>query len=104
MTGFVITVDFKLKAGTMTEFRRLIDRNAIDSCGKEPGCRRFDVLVPKGESDRVFLYEIYDDRRAFDAHLKTAHFDNFNRASAALVESKHVAEFDLVCEPSKTGT
>ena len=75
-----------------------MDRNAIDSCKLEPGCRRFDVAVPEGAKDRVFLYEIYDDRAAFDAHLKTAHFDVFNRESADLVISKDVRFLSLVCE------
>ena len=100
MNGFVITVDFKLKPGAMAAFRALIDRNARDSCRDEPGCRRFDVLLPKDEQNRVFLYEIYDSRTAFDAHLKTQHFDVFNRESAALVISKQVAQYDLACEGS----
>ena len=82
----------------MAAFRPLMDRNAVDSCSLEPGCRRFDVLVPEGEQDRIFLYEIYDDRAAFDAHLKTAHFDHFNRMSAELVTSKEVKFHVLVCE------
>lgn len=102
MSGFVITVDFRLKPGAMAEFRQLVDSNARDSCRDEPGCRRFDVLVPQGEADRVFLYEIYDDRAAFEAHLKTAHFAVFNRASAALVTAKDIGQFDLACEGSGT--
>ena len=47
MSAFVITVDFTVKPGAMAAFRKLIDRNARDSCADEPGCRRFDVLVPK---------------------------------------------------------
>jgi (4S)-4-hydroxy-5-phosphonooxypentane-2,3-dione isomerase len=101
MSGYAITVDFKVKAGAMTAFRALIDRNAVDSCRDEAGCRRFDVLVPAGESDRILLYEIYDNRQAFDEHLKTPHFESFNRDSAALVTGKSVAEFELVCEGSQ---
>ena len=102
MTGFVITVDFRLKPGAMGEFRRLIDVNARQSCRTEPGGRRFDVAVPRGETDRVFLYEIYDDRAAFEAHRQTGHFRDFSRDSAALVESKQVMELDLACEGSQT--
>ncbi|MGA7267869.1 MAG: putative quinol monooxygenase [Aestuariivirga sp.] len=98
MSGFVITVDFRLKPGAMAAFRRLIDANAIASCHEEPGCRRFDVLAPQDEPDRVFLYEIYEDKPAFDAHLKTAHFAQFNRDSAELVLSKTVASYSLACE------
>jgi autoinducer 2-degrading protein len=100
MSGFVITVDFTVKPGAMAAFRKLIDKNAQDSCADEPGCRRFDVLVPIEPGDRVFLYEIYDDRAAFDVHLRTPHFDVFNRESEALVISKKVAQYNLACEGS----
>jgi (4S)-4-hydroxy-5-phosphonooxypentane-2,3-dione isomerase len=101
MNRFAITVDFELKAGALTAFRALIDRNAADSCRLETGCRRFDVLVPDRQADRVLLYEIYDDRAAFDAHLATSHFKAFNRDSGALVINKKVEEFELVCEGSQ---
>lgn len=98
MSGFVITVSFRLKPGTMAAFRPLIDANATASCRNEPGCRRFDVLVPPDDRDHVFLYEIYDDRAAFDAHLRTAHFAAFDRGSAELIAEKTVNIYDLACE------
>ena len=98
MSPYVIMVDFRLKRGAIGSFRRLIDDNARASALGEPGCRRFDVLTPKDEPDRIMLYEIYDDRAAFEAHLKTAHFASFNAESAALVSEKTVFEYALVCE------
>jgi quinol monooxygenase YgiN len=100
MSGFVIVVDFKIKPGGMVAFRRLIDDNAQASVKDEPGCRRFDVLSSRKEADRILLYEIYDNRAAFDAHLQTPHFAVFNAESAALVADKTVIEYDLVCEGS----
>ena len=100
MNDFVIIVDFRLKPGAKAAFRRLIDDNARASCREEPGCRRFDVLETAGDGDRIVLYEIYDDRAAFDAHIKTRHFARFNEESAALVADKKVMEFGLVCEGS----
>ena len=90
MSGFVIMVDFRLKPGVKSAFRRLIDDNARASCRDEPGCRRFDVMESPSEADRIVLYEIYDDRAAFDAHLATAHFKRFDAAVAPIVASKAV--------------
>lgn len=101
MDLYVITVEFTLKPGTIMGFRRLIDQNALDSCRDEPGCQRFDVLAPMAQDDRIFLYEIYDNRAAFEMHLKTPHFDLFNRKSADMVLSKRVIEYHLVCEGSQ---
>jgi quinol monooxygenase YgiN len=98
--SFVIVVDFKIKAGQMAAFRKLMDANARASVKHEPGCSRFDVCAHREDSDRILLYEIYDDRAAFDAHLKTRHFAVFNEESGPLVAEKIVAEYDLVCEGS----
>jgi quinol monooxygenase YgiN len=93
---FVILVDFQLKTGARPEFRRLIDTNADASVRTEPGCLQFDVLEPEGEDDRVLLFEIYTDKAAFDAHLRTEHFRIFADASEPLFLQKKVTRSNLV--------
>jgi (4S)-4-hydroxy-5-phosphonooxypentane-2,3-dione isomerase len=97
---YAITVELTLKPGCMAAFRKLIDENAQNSFNFEPGCRRFDVLVPCDSADKIFLYEIYDDKAAFEAHLKTEHFLSFNRESNDLLVGKSIAEYKLACEAS----
>lgn len=100
MSPFVIVVEFKIHNGQMAAFRKLMDENARASCRDEPGCQRFDVLTSPKDPDHILLYEIYDDRAAFDAHVKTQHFAVFNTESASLVADKAVKEYALVCEGS----
>lgn len=100
MNQFVIVVDFRVKPGAAPAFLHLINENARASCRDEPGCQRFDVLAAHSEPDRIVLYEIYDDRAAFDAHIRTSHFARFNEASAPLVAEKKVSEFAMACEGS----
>jgi autoinducer 2-degrading protein len=102
MTGFAIIVDFRLKPGARPAFRRLIDTNARISAQAEQGCRRFDVVEPRDEADRVLLYEIYDDDFAFEAHVRSPHFVQFDAESAPLVVDKSVIRCDLVCEGTAT--
>jgi (4S)-4-hydroxy-5-phosphonooxypentane-2,3-dione isomerase len=101
MMSYAITVEFILKSGCMAAFRKLIDQNAQNSLDLEPGCRRFDVLVPLNKPNTVFLYEIYDDKAAFEAHLKSAHFLTFNQKSSSLVHSKSVVDYALAYEASR---
>jgi (4S)-4-hydroxy-5-phosphonooxypentane-2,3-dione isomerase len=96
MSGYVILVDFLLKPGSRAQFRRAIDVNARSSCETERGCRRFDVVEPIDEPDRIILYEIYDDRAAFEQHLKTPHLARFEALSNDLVTKKTVVAGDLV--------
>jgi autoinducer 2-degrading protein len=100
MSAFIIVVDFRIKPGEMKNFRRLIDKNAKSSVANEKGCSRFDVCADRKDPNRILLYEIYDDRAAFDTHMKTPHFAIFNEASAPFVADKTVKEYDLVCEGS----
>jgi quinol monooxygenase YgiN len=74
---YVIVVDFRIKPERIGEFMPLMLENARISRDTEPGCRQFDVCVDPADKASVFLYEIYDDRGAFDAHLAAAHFKRF---------------------------
>jgi (4S)-4-hydroxy-5-phosphonooxypentane-2,3-dione isomerase len=98
MSGYAILVDFRLVPGAQPAFRHLVDDNARASAQNERGCRRFDVLEPKDETDRVLLYEVYDDEGAFADHLKSLHYARFDRESAPLVRQKSVLRCDLVCD------
>ena len=101
MEGFAIVVEFRLKPGGRERFVELVALNAATSTRDEPGCRRFDVLLPEDGEDRVDLYEIYDDAEAFAAHLETPHFKRFKAASADLVERSSITRY-RVSEHAKT--
>jgi (4S)-4-hydroxy-5-phosphonooxypentane-2,3-dione isomerase len=101
MSGYVVLVDFRLKAGARTAFRNLVDDNARQSGRLEPGCRRFDVIEPRDVEDSVLLYEIYRDRAAFEAHLRSEHYARFDASSADLVVSKTIRLGELVCAGSE---
>jgi quinol monooxygenase YgiN len=98
MGGYVVLVEFRLKSGSRGDFRPLVDENARTSARDEAGCRRFDVIEPAGDPDAVLLYEIYDDRAAFDAHVASRHYARFDSASAGYVVGKSVTVGELVCE------
>jgi len=90
---FVVTVRFQTTPADHAKFLTLITRNAAQSLDLEPGCQRFDVC--SGAPGEVFLYELYDNAAAFEAHKGMAHFKEFNDASAALVTGKQVAIYQL---------
>ncbi len=93
--GFVIVAEFDVLAADAASFTRHAIENATASVRDEPGCRRFDVLLPEERAGRIVLYEIYQDRAAFDAHLRTPHFATFDAATKTLVRGRSVRRFDL---------
>ena len=93
---YAVTVTFRIAPGRMTEFLLLVLENAKTSKRAEPGCRQFDVLTDPAQPDTVFLYELYDTRRAFDRHLASEHFRHFDADVAAMVDGKDVQTWESV--------
>ena len=91
---YVVTVEFDIKADKLDEFRAQMVANARASREKEPGCLQFDVCADPAKPERIFLYEIYTDRVAFDAHLATEHFKVFDRTVAPWIAAKVVRTYD----------
>ncbi len=96
MSRLVVTVEFVVLPRHADAFRAAMIANARASREGEPGCRQFDVCATQGEPERVFLYEIYDDRDAFDAHLASAHFKAFDATVAPWLRTKTVRSYVLV--------
>lgn len=95
---YVILVEFAVEPGEEARFSQLVLENAAASKAEEPGCRVFDVLHRPGAELPFVLYEIYDDRAAFDAHLAAPHFARFDDAVKALVRDKRVTELKLLSD------
>jgi len=92
---FVVTVEFELVPERRAEFLPLMIENAEASKAREPGCRHFDVCIDPERPDLIFLYELYTDRAAFDAHLATDHFKRFDEVTRSLVARKAVRFWHL---------
>lgn len=92
---FVVTVVFRAKPEFRTQFRAAMLENAAASRTKEPGCRLFDVCE-SADGAEIFLYEIYDDEAAFQAHLASDHYKRFNATTPPWVAEKNVVKYRLI--------
>ena len=91
-----VCVTFDIDPEHMDAFVPLMHAQGANSLTGEAGCHRFDVCT-EGEVDgRVFLYELYADRAAFDAHLATDLFKSFDAAVKDMITAKQVTLFDTV--------
>jgi quinol monooxygenase YgiN len=60
----------------------------------EEGCLLFQIWTESSRSDEVFLWEVYSNRAAFDMHLESSHFVEFERKTADLVVAKSELTWD----------
>ena len=91
---YVITVDFFIKDNLVDNFKKRVIQQANDSLNKEKDCLYFDVCFDKENINRVFLYEIYKDKNAFDEHLNSSHYLSFNKEVSPWIKEKIINNFE----------
>ena len=79
---YVIIAPIQIKEGAKDQFMEAITEDAKGSVNDEPGCVRFDVIQDAGDPNRIWLYEVYQDEAAFQAHTQAPHFIKFRDATA----------------------
>ncbi len=92
-TAFVVIATFNVKEGAMPEFLGIAHGDARDSVANEPGCQQFDAVIPEDAPDHLVLYEVYDDRAAFERHLEQPHYLPFRDAVPRLTDGDPVVRF-----------
>lgn len=79
---YVIIAPIQIREGHKEQFMQAIIEDAKGSVNDEPGCLRFDVIQDAGDENRIWLYEVYQDEAAFQAHTQAPHFIKFRDATA----------------------
>jgi quinol monooxygenase YgiN len=95
MSAYVVWVEFDIHADMSAAFVAMVRENATISLASEPGCERFDVLCSEADPSHIALYEVYGSRPAFEDHLGSPHFRDFDMRSQPLVSRKQVSTFVL---------
>ncbi len=86
---YVSVVELDIVPAEREKFLAAIKENGAASV-KEPGCRQFDILVLASNPNHVFLYEVYDNEAAAQAHRTTEHFKKYAATTANMVAKREV--------------
>ena len=78
---YVIIAPIQIKAGYKDQFIEAVVEDARSSTANEPGCLRFDVIQDANDANRIWLYEVYKDEAAFQAHLQAPHLLKFRETT-----------------------
>ena len=79
---YIIIAPIQIKHGYKDQFIKEITEDARGSLNNEPGCQRFDVIQDASDTNRIWLYEVYKDEAASDAHTQTPHYIKFRDTTA----------------------
>ena len=87
---FAVCVDFEIETASLAAFLPLMQKNALESLASEVGCHQFDITQDPQNPTKIFLYELYDDAAAFEAHKQTRHYLELNDATSGMITAKSV--------------
>jgi quinol monooxygenase YgiN len=88
MSTFALVVELELKPGQMDAFLARARTHRDTVLAKEAGCERFDLLTPREAGNTVFLYEVYADQAALDAHFETPYMKQYLEDTGPMVASR----------------
>lgn len=88
MTGFALVVELQVNPGGKEAFLARARQHREAVLSNEPGCRCFDLLTPQDGGDTVYLYEVYADQEALDAHFETLYMKQYLEDTAPMLASR----------------
>lgn len=77
--GYCVNVCFTLKEGKMDEFLKVILADQKATRASEPGNLEFVIGEDTSDPNTFHLYEKYKGEAGFQAHLKTPHFEEWDK-------------------------
>ncbi len=89
MSKIAIVGDITTKEGSFDDYYERMKIHAAASRA-EPGCLRFDLVVPLKRENRLLFYELYEDRPAFDAHASTDRIKEHGAATKEMLENRTI--------------
>jgi quinol monooxygenase YgiN len=82
-------VDYDIVPGQVDNFLAALKENGAAAV-KEPGCREFDITVSQKDPNHVFIFEVYDNAAAAEAHQATEHFKKYKAATTGMAAKREV--------------
>ena len=98
--AYVSAVDLDIAPAETEKFLAALKENGAASV-KEPGCQRFDIMVVASNPNHVFIYEVYDNADASQAHRTTDHFKKYAATAATMVTKREVRPMTQLATNSK---
>ena len=89
MGEVAIVVEYEVKPEYREAFETLIRAHVKGTLADEPGCVRFDMMIPRDEDGRVFLCEVYRDEDAYQEHRLSPRLPTLREAYEPMIEHPH---------------
>jgi autoinducer 2-degrading protein len=92
---YISAVDLQITPSLMPKFLAALQDDGAAMI-KEPGAREFDSAVSEKEPGHVFIFEVYNNAAAYDAHQKTMAYGKFIATTMSMIKTYNIRPFSSV--------
>jgi (4S)-4-hydroxy-5-phosphonooxypentane-2,3-dione isomerase len=93
---YVNAVDIDVAPGEIDKYLAALEENAAASVKQEPGCHAFNITVSQKDPNHVFIFEVYDNAAALEAHRATDHFKKYAATTKDMVAKREARALSTV--------
>jgi quinol monooxygenase YgiN len=72
----ISAVDLEIAPPELEKFIEALKENGAATI-KEAGCRQYDILQSASNPNQIFIYEVYENEAAVQAHRASDHFKKY---------------------------
>jgi quinol monooxygenase YgiN len=92
---YINAVDIDVVPGQIDAYVAALKENGAAAV-HEPGCHEFNITVSPKDPNHVFIFEVYDNAAAFEAHRATDHFKKYAATTKEMVAKRDARAFASV--------
>ena len=88
--------ELEIDAAQLDSYKAFLREEIETSIRVEPGVLTLYTVSIQGQPVQIRIFEMYADRAAYEAHLKTPHFLKYKTGTQDMVKSLRLLETDPV--------
>lgn len=97
MAGKMVRIaELEIDPEQLEAYRALLAEEIEASVEKEPGVLMLHAVAERDRPEQIRILEVYADREAYEAHLKTPHFLKYKEGTAEMVKALRLVDVDPV--------
>ena len=88
--------EIEVDSNYIKEYKAILQEESSASVQLEPGVIAIYPMYQKENPTQIRILEIYENRKAYEAHLKTAHFLKYKTTTLEMVKSLKLVEMNNI--------
>jgi quinol monooxygenase YgiN len=94
--------EIEIDSNYLKEYNAILQEESRASVQLEIGVIAIYPMYQKESPTQIRILEIYANRQAYEAHLKTPHFQKYKTSTLKMVKSLKLVDMDSIDSPTMT--